>query len=70
MYSIKVSNNNNVSIYDGFKTLRDATMERSKLISAYGCSKKKGFIRENCTDYIRFTHAVYSSVIFEIIKTN
>ena len=67
-YQLRVSDNNNTNIYN-FNTLADLSRERTSLISAYNYNKKHGFIRSTYEDIVIFKHAVYSTVVFETIKT-
>jgi hypothetical protein len=66
-YNLKVSDNNGINIYGPFSTLRDATKERTSIIQSYGYNKGKGFTRESYKNTVVFHHAVYSTVVFDVV---
>jgi hypothetical protein len=64
-YQLIVSDNNGSDYYT-FNNKRDALIERTKIISAYGYNKGKGFKRVSLDNVVVFDHAVYSTVVFTI----
>ena len=65
MYMLKVSDNNNTSVYE-FDTKADAMKVRTRIIRAYGYKRSAGWIRENDKDVVYFRHPVYSTVVLDV----